>query len=328
MTAQIPKNLDWFAPFEKFLGSGFLEVITIEQKEILRVTPPFTVKFEPAAIQKILKGLTQRVERGGILACRPIMDGMIKVLCVERAIFVPNASVNPRDCYEPSPNDWNKAMAEVFFKDQILPVEFHSHPISRRKPGEKLLEYFYQMGASPEDQLIAEPILEIGNYRIAIPQAILIKDVQTREGFFTGIYGGLIAPKDFEPDILNAGGKRAIQLGEKILKWFQQYLSDPKKKEAGKAIGVGSIIAGFLFPQVAISLLGFLLGAGFLCVYRLLPLMESIIGEEMPYFGFANVSRTLRIKIPYFDIANYSLKELQTIKLKEKKLKSVAGIVK
>lgn len=55
MTVRVPKNLGWFALFEKFLGSGLLKVITIERKEILRVTLTSTVKFGPAAIQKIRK---------------------------------------------------------------------------------------------------------------------------------------------------------------------------------------------------------------------------------------------------------------------------------
>ena len=40
-------------PLEDLLEKGFWEVITIEQKEILRIKPPFTLEFNTNVIQEI-----------------------------------------------------------------------------------------------------------------------------------------------------------------------------------------------------------------------------------------------------------------------------------
>ena len=106
-----------------------------------------------------------------------------------------------------------------------------------------------------------------------------------------------------------------------MFKWFQQQLSDPKKREIGKIVGVSSLIAGLLFPKAALTLLAFLLAAGSLSIWRILPLSESAAGKILPYFGMANVSKTLRIRVPVYNIPNYCLKELNKIRLKEKRIK-------
>jgi hypothetical protein len=320
MTKRLPKNLDWYVLFENLLGNNFLEIIIIEQKEILRIKPPLTIKFEVNIIQKIVTGLAQKVERGGILGCRPITNGLEKVLSVEQVIFIKNVSRAPYNSYLPRQADWNKAMVEIIFENQLLPLEFHSHPISKKNSDSKLFEYFGQMGASRGDRSLSNLIVQIGNYKVAIPQAIFIKDIQTSAGFFVGIYGGLVAPRNFEPEIIKIGGEKLIKFGETIMKWFQEQLADSKKKEIAKALGIISIIAGLAVPGVAISLLGFLLVTGYLSIWRIFPLAESVMGKEMPYFGMANVLRTLRIRVPSFNIANSSLKDLITIKSKEKKL--------
>lgn len=317
MSKKIPQNLDLYIPFEKLIGNGFLELITIEHKEILRLKSPFTVKIEPTVAGKILDSLSLALERGGILAGKPIIDGNENVLLVEDAIFIKNISGNPRNSYLPYQPDWKKAMNKVLFVDKLLPIEFHSHPISNRKPGYKHLEYFNQMGASQNDQFLAEPVIQIGNYQIAIPQAILIKEIQTSLGFFVGIYGGLIAPKDFEPEIMKAGGEKAYELAKVIFNYFQKLMSDSKKKRITQILGFGAGISLLLFPQFLV----FLLLAGYFSIWRFIPIMESIRGEEMPYFGIATTSKTLKIKIPIFNLANYSLNQLTVIKLKERKLK-------
>jgi hypothetical protein len=252
--------------------------------------------FKPNVIREIFNGLAKKVERGGILACRAISDRMKKVLCVEEVLFIKNISRNPYHSYEANELDWRRMIGRVLFEKQLLPIEFHSHPISSKKPDKKFLDYFYQMGTSHQDQFFAKFIIQIGNYRIAVPQAVLIRDIQISSGFFIGIYGGLFAPKDFGPEIMKVGGEKAVEIGQYIAKWVKQQLSDPKRKELTKVIGIGSILAGLVFPQVALSLLGFLVITGALSVWRLLPLAESLKGKEMPYFGIASISETLRKK--------------------------------
>lgn len=320
MSKKIHKEPDSYMPFEQLMKNGFLEFVTIKQKEVLRLKPPFILRFEPSVNQKIFNNLPHRVESGGVLSCRPILKGIERILNIERADFIKNVSRNPYNSYKPRRKDWYKTMSEIVFRNRLLPIEFHSHPISKRKPNKNFFEYLSQMGASTPDQLLSEPIIQFENYSIVVPQAILIKDTRSTS-FFVGIYGGLIAPKDFEPMIVKLGTEKAIELGCTIYKFLRQYLSDPKKLEAAKIISVIAAILGIIFVKQTISFLGFLTAMGLIVVSRLMPMFESLGGKEFPYFGIAHLSRELRISIPHFEITDYSPKELQEIRFKESKLK-------
>lgn len=312
------QKTDLIIPIDKLIGSNFLQLVTVNGKEILRLKPPFTLEFKPTINRQIFEKLSERVEKGGILACRPIQENTEKKLIVEKVSFIKNVAKDRYTSYSPHPTEWNNTMAEIILRDHLLPIEFHSHPISKRKIETKLGEYLNQMGTSKADQESSELIIQIGNYLVAVPQAILIKDVQTNSGFFVGIYGGLISPKNFEPKIIKEGTDVAIDLGKDIFSWITQQLSDPKRKSAIKIAAVIAAAIGLIFPKQTITFLAFLLTGGVISI-KMFPLILSLKGKEMSHFGIANISNQLRVQIPEFDFQSYTLEELEIIKLKGRK---------
>ena len=317
----IGKKADLFLPYDKLIGKGFLEQVIIADENIIRIYPPFSLKFEPSLNFAIFNNLPQRVERGGILGCKPIFGLKERMLIVNQFIFVKNIARNRYNSYIPDEREWNKAMTRIILKEHLIPIEFHCHPISKIKPGSKALEYLNQMGTSPADQRLSIPIVEFGNYRIAVPQAVFIKNLQTNDGFFIGVYGGLIAPNNFEKYLILAGSEKIFEICKSIFNWVK---SDPRRKQVALKIMAATGVISILFLPQAIRLLGMLMVTGDKSM-KIISTISSYKGEIMKYFGIANTINSTIIKFPKFDFSNISLNDLKLFELmkKSRKLRKV-----
>lgn len=195
---------DWVGSIEDLAGAGFLESLSAAPNLVLRLRTPFWVRFAPESVEALLDSWTQK-ERGGILACRPAIEGDMRVLQVNLVHFVRNTSRSPYTSYIPDAAERECALRRVLIADKSVPIEFHSHPVPRRRNGFDLSERLQQLLTSAADQSCAEVQVRLGRYAVHVAQAVLVKDLPYAPGLFVGIYGGLISPANFEDSVKKAG---------------------------------------------------------------------------------------------------------------------------
>jgi hypothetical protein len=283
---------DWRAKLDQHLGGGFLEAVEMEQHRILRFGLPAVLEIKPDVVSGILSGYSQK-ECGGVIACRPRREQVERVFCAERSICIENVSRSPYRSYLPKQTAWKATMTEVA-SDGLLPVEFHSHPIPVKNSGEFRAEYMNMTRTSRADELIADTVVTWGQHALAIPQIVVVRASPKSTELFIGLFGGLVAPPDFESAIREAGLRKTTDIANSVFE-----LVGEKHPVLGGLLGIG------VFALSALS------GAG-----KGLGLMEAkMVGTAQAYFGVARTTEMARISLPDRPVGQRTLESIYTLEL-------------
>jgi hypothetical protein len=290
-SAQLPSPPDDLARLE---SSGLLDRVLLNNQHTLRVRVPCEIRIAPNIAGEIVAATPRIREGGGLLGARPLFDNGQRVLSIEKLTVVKNVSKSPRRSYLPDGRGLRAALHDLVESDCLVPISYHTHPAPKGTSMGCMTQYYSQMGSSEADQSLALEVAVCGATRIALPQAIIIRD-PTRDGLcMMGVYGGLAAPLDFMSSIHSAGASAAVDIVDGVAGWF----SSPDGSQLWKTIAglsIGAVLVACLTrPKL---LIGVLLGLMVLTAGAL-PLAQSEAGHVMHYFGVVSSHTGTHILLP------------------------------
>ena len=282
---------------DKLFSEDFLRIYRkSEPREIYSLRPPLQIMITSQVVSRLKRRYRPNREIGGIFLAEPVKIGSINMLLINRLRFIKNISKDPRK-YQPKGDRtqyMHKCLMGTKKRIRSFPVWFHSHT-RKSKHLSEAMKTFFAMSTSDADKKTAtkEITYQVDGRHItfAFPSALTI--VTCEEETFVGIYGGLLAPVDFQAYVRELLGKSA----QEIIK-----------------LGFDGIIAGILDGEPVIGILGGLsilsgLAFGFISagavkgapIFRALATRVALIRKEMnadPNYFSTSEGEDLKIIIP------------------------------
>ncbi|HEX7033533.1 MAG TPA: hypothetical protein VF172_11085 [Nitrososphaera sp.] len=235
------------SPLGKWIDSlikrGFLEhnpLLDGEPNRTYTIQTPVTVIVKPKIVERLKKRYRKDEEIGGILAAVPFVRGNRRFLVVDRVKFLKNCSNTPDQNYmveEPWIYYSDRCLKGVWYKRRRIPIHFHSHPIKSNSYSEYVMSYF-EMATSQADQKFDPQGIAYSRMKktLYFPLALLI--VTDEDQVFLGIFGGLIAPKEFDTYMTEILAEDTKKIVENTIEWgFEEGASNWRK--AGSILFMG-----------------------------------------------------------------------------------------
>lgn len=236
----------WFYQLEK---RGFLERnLKLERGSDRTYTlrTPFTVLVPANVVRKLKEKYTKDREMGGILAAAPVVAGGRRILKVDRVKFLKNYSKNPEGEYRAN-EQWirylDSCLSGRWYKRRRIPIMFHSHPRVHPKHSEHAMSLF-EMVTSEGDQNFDPLGIRYAKLRktLYFPLALLV--VTQDEEAFLGIFGGHVAPKEFDSYMAKILFEDTGRMAKDTLQWgFEEGASGWRKAGAALLVGLEAFMA-------------------------------------------------------------------------------------
>lgn len=190
---------------KKLRLDSFIEITQIDKKSFLTLTAPcrFTLKEDIVTLLK--EKYLPNEEIGGILWGKPIVIDNEKVYMVEKISFIRNAIEDSQrkdhrdrsNAYLPDRSQFIEEF-EKASSNGYIPIKFHSHPVKEKDFLLSLNKSLLNTETSKQDRIESDMPSLIGGQEFLLPRILIVGNDFSSADLFIGIYGGFIAPKEFE----------------------------------------------------------------------------------------------------------------------------------
>jgi hypothetical protein len=183
--------------FNVLIENDFLRL----ENDTYFLNPPLRIIIEKKVVSSLKNRYKINREIGGILLAEPASIDSKKTLKVKGVRYVRNISDTPERSYRRS-TSWNEYCKKCFIgtkkHKRYFPLGFHTHP--RREDKLDILRTYFQMSTSDADRKTATERYRFsrnngGIIFLALPSILCL--VTFTNDVFLGVYGGEIAPDDF-----------------------------------------------------------------------------------------------------------------------------------
>ena len=188
------KNSEWLEHLtnQKILTHGDLEGNTV-----LHLQTPCEIELTENASKTLQHNYSSIREKGGLLAAFPEKKDGNTILTIKEIVYLTNISDDPNHSYLPDSKELDIAL-ERAFKEQFLPIRFHTHPTEHENPTMEIFNYLFQSDTSKQDRLVSNTVMPVGDKQLLLPRSLMLSAGKSNQRMFIGFYNGLIAPIEFD----------------------------------------------------------------------------------------------------------------------------------
>lgn len=284
---------------------NFIESFNTGFGEYYRLSPLSKVFLSKDKVALIEKEYDAGLEKGGIFFAKQKKKNGNPYFFVEEILFLKNTSPFPHRQYKADSNEFKEAI-HYALDNKLLPFQFHSHPTKSENVLFESFAYHQQMDTSDADKTASLFYITIGEIKLRIPEILIVGNGSIGNGIFVGLYGGLVAPLDFNErkhTLMNDWTHRNLDRAK-------NYFDTPQKQFMGAAAAIVFILLLIKYPKVIFPTA---IGAA-----AILPTFAYTTPDTNEFFGISHGTE-LEISLPKINDEIILQDETLLIELKKKR---------
>jgi len=295
---------------DDLMSVGILRMTYENNTKVIYLATPFLIRLKKSVIKKLREEYNPKVEKGGILLGKPLVENDKQIIEICDVLFIKNDSDNPQHSYRYNNNDFIASLSYSFLRRNrkliYYPIFFHTHPTFDYNESSQIMKYFQQAGTSYADQKYSKMIITEKAMNLALPNALIVGGKDLHEHLFIGFYGGYIAPENFREYMTKLTGKTFRNIFETLKDWA----NTPEKQLILAIVGVALGVLSIRYIKHTLPLLMILFAT------NIVPISESSIQKTPIYFAEVKDSE-ITIQIP-----SYSIEKKINLQMQDTKTKS------
>ena len=157
-----------------------------------------------SVIQRIKEGYVHNEEKGGYIIFQPIKIKERWNFEASQVIFLENCIENypqfrrtKENAYLPDLEQKKNVFSSALDKG-LIPIGFHTHPSKGDNSLERVFNSYFNKNTSEQDRFACSQTKSVNGKKLLLPEILVVGDDNLTGEVFVGIYGGNVAPLNFE----------------------------------------------------------------------------------------------------------------------------------
>lgn len=201
---------DWYK-------AEIIERIKFLEEYCHRLKPELKFKVQEELVMELEKSDIVRFEKGGYFAFKHVKN---QTFLAEDIFWIENRSLNPENAYAIN-TQLHRDIEKEILESGRFPIRFHTHPVFDEDVLGEYVRSHGNLNTSIPDQYHSYQFHRYGDYKLILPEMMVLKTSSMESSVFICMYNGLVAPiclTDYKANVIEEKVDHLFEWGQKALK--------------------------------------------------------------------------------------------------------------